>query len=767
MYYGSSTMHSDGDSALESLEAQLVTKEMEWKEFLATRVHQLEHFLKKAQEECSSLSSMADGIKKQTEEYDRMKWNLQFRIQEMEQELSLQRQTLPSSQHTALHSTATPLPSLFITAHQEMTAAFDSELRQQEHKFNLTIDEVRAVVLSHDLKVKLLSNETKVHCQAHLRTIEALKASKKFCQQIQTQLQHKEQEVKDLTAVKDYRIKELKGELKQMETKLKESEDNHIKKYEDVIQALKKCDSQLEAQFQAHTEQLQKTEKHLVKLQKKMKVLAQAQEDQQKAMKQKDETIQRLCTEVETTRTGWDKYITKVSSEMVVKDTEIITLQEKVTKHRTEWDSSREEIEWYKQQLSDGLKREKGLEQMRVQAELEWQNRCEDMKAEHYLANEQLLHDLTKTREQSLTIKVDSMASEEISGLQKQNNILRAVVTQMRKDMEGLSHPLLNPQAQPQVSFPQPVQCQEAPAQTVTGPPPQSTDISTNVSPAGGVCLEKHANTSAPLTKQEIRVTHVLDQGAKSNPPLLHTRLKQAAFCIARLSTEKQQLIEMCNCLRGQINTARLKERDSCTEILEEQHDRLNALEQLQYQLTTQELQYALRQSACTFAEQLLLGTNNQGPATKGAANHWSQVHRTTDTTESSKNKDSAPLSQSQSSPNVGPQPHSGLSRSQLSSEEESTLQSLNNLWEILDHGLSLSVFSEGEGELSREEVAESSGAGVQMIVHGISVPIHSQPPTEIQQKRNPSATPSNPTKTCRSRAPDRISKIRNYNVKD
>lgn len=48
-------------------------------------------------------------------------------------------------------------------------------------------------------------------------------------------------------------------------------------------------------------------------------------------------------------------------------------------------------------------------------------------------------------------------------------------------------------------------------------------------------------------------------QGAKSNPPLLHTRLKQAAFCIARLSTEKQQLIEMCNCLRGQINTARLK----------------------------------------------------------------------------------------------------------------------------------------------------------------------------------------------------------------
>lgn len=48
-------------------------------------------------------------------------------------------------------------------------------------------------------------------------------------------------------------------------------------------------------------------------------------------------------------------------------------------------------------------------------------------------------------------------------------------------------------------------------------------------------------------------------QGAKSNPPLLHTRLKQAAFCIARLSREKQHLIEIGNRLRGQIAIAGVK----------------------------------------------------------------------------------------------------------------------------------------------------------------------------------------------------------------
>lgn len=48
-------------------------------------------------------------------------------------------------------------------------------------------------------------------------------------------------------------------------------------------------------------------------------------------------------------------------------------------------------------------------------------------------------------------------------------------------------------------------------------------------------------------------------QGAKSTLPLLHTRLKQAALCIAHLSREKQQLIEMGNRLRAQITTAGLQ----------------------------------------------------------------------------------------------------------------------------------------------------------------------------------------------------------------
>lgn len=49
---------------------------------------------------------------------------------------------------------------------------------------------------------------------------------------------------------------------------------------------------------------------------------------------------------------------------------------------------------------------------------------------------------------------MDSLASEEIRRLQEQNSALRAVVAQMRKDMEGLGHLLVLPHAEAPVQPP-------------------------------------------------------------------------------------------------------------------------------------------------------------------------------------------------------------------------------------------------------------------------------------------------------------------------
>lgn len=40
------------------------------------------------------------------------------------------------------------------SCHQDMTIDFNNQLREQEHEFNLKMDEMRAVMLSYDLKVR-------------------------------------------------------------------------------------------------------------------------------------------------------------------------------------------------------------------------------------------------------------------------------------------------------------------------------------------------------------------------------------------------------------------------------------------------------------------------------------------------------------------------------------------------------------------------------------------------------------------------------------
>uniref|UniRef100_A0A8C7FFD9 Coiled-coil domain containing 57 n=1 Tax=Oncorhynchus kisutch TaxID=8019 RepID=A0A8C7FFD9_ONCKI len=399
-----------------------------------------------------SLSGQAGDLQKQRAEYDGMKRDLQRRVQEVDGQLALQK--------------------------QEMMTDFDNEMRQREHEFNLRMDEMRAVVLSHELRVKLLSKETEVHSQAQAQAVEALKASEDLCQHTHTQLQHRHWEIKDITAVKDARIKELVDKIKALQTKRKREEEVYNKKHEQLDRGVREREAQLDALKDAHREQLRQAETHSGQLQSKLEAMAththRTQRDHEDTLRERDQQIDRLRMELETTRSGWDTYITQISKETVFKDTELLALQEIESKLRTELDRSRGETERYKQQLFVGVEREKALEQRRIQVELEWQRRCEDNKTEHYLHSEELiqgltqardqasaelrekerelqdmavlLHTVTKERDQALGlpgggVSVGELPSDEIHRLQQQNSSLRAVIAQMRRDMEDLSQP--------------------------------------------------------------------------------------------------------------------------------------------------------------------------------------------------------------------------------------------------------------------------------------------------------------------------------------
>lgn len=79
----------------------------------------------------------------------------------------------------------------------------------------------------------------------------------------------------------------------------------------------------------------------------------------------------------------------------------------------------------YKQQVSSGLQREQALEQKRVQLELDWERRCEEVRSEHYLRSEELIQSLTQARDQVSCCTVRHHKIQKYSEKNIQNNFTK------------------------------------------------------------------------------------------------------------------------------------------------------------------------------------------------------------------------------------------------------------------------------------------------------------------------------------------------------
>ncbi|XP_018926133.1 coiled-coil domain-containing protein 57-like [Cyprinus carpio] len=416
---------------------------------------------------------MESEIQKLREENETLRRDLQRRIRESDGELALQK--------------------------QEMMADFDSEMRKREHEFHLKLDEMNSVVLSHELKEKLLSKELEVHAKAHSQATEALQASEELHQQAQKEIQRRDWEIKNTTAMKDSRIKELEDIRKQMENNYKKEQEAYNRKHSELERRSREKEDALGLMREAHARELQEERGKISELQAQLDRMILEQKRREKshkaALHHREQQIEEIRTQLETTRSGWDTYITQVSKENVAKDTELLSAGEREAKVRAELERCKEDIERYKQQVSSGLQREQALEQKRVQLELDWERRCEEVRSEHYLRSEELIQSLTQARDQitaelrekerelqetvtllkSVTVERDqalrgikptltgiqasavdssSFPSEEIRRLQQQNCTLRTVVAEMRKDMENLSQQM--PIARSQTTNPEP-----------------------------------------------------------------------------------------------------------------------------------------------------------------------------------------------------------------------------------------------------------------------------------------------------------------------
>nr|XP_033816215.1 coiled-coil domain-containing protein 57 isoform X3 [Geotrypetes seraphini] len=612
---------------------QIILNESRMREELQ---YQYQQRLREHKIELEKLHSSKDSdIDHHQEAYKKLKCQLERKIKEVEGELALQR--------------------------QELLLEFDAEMKKQEHEFNLQMNEMNTVVLSHELKVKMLMKELEIMKLGAMTATESLQTAEAKIQELEEKVKCQDWELKDLAILKDARVKEL----------------------EDKIQRL------------------------------------------QLSWTKKEEAFQRkLQEELNTLQSGWDSHIAEISKETASVNLQVQSLEQEKAQLKAELARSQQDIDRYRQQLSQALEKERVLEQEKVQVALDWKKFCEDAERKQYEKSEELIQGLTTAREQALavleekerklqemetvvsaltferhlriqmppkhgvlpergkqTLFYDSQTVIENEKLQEENTGLKAVIAEMRKEMEALC----NDSAAALISAQQQI--------PVPGTLTSGALHMDKVCPASDSKKLEASPIVTQLTHKELQnlLPHrqLFDgcgggdghhQSLGCSIHVLHAKLKEAMRKISRLTQEKQQLTEMGNQLRAELgstgsegpkpsgNPPEPTVHSSALhpkELVQKAQSRLFALEQLQYQLTKQELQYAQRQTPP--------GLKNSGSTTEYKIEeniHENQIPRI------------------QKSPVV-------ISDLEFQQSGSSCLEvSLQDMWQILDMGSSPSVSS-------------------------------------------------------------------------
>nr|XP_008518676.1 PREDICTED: coiled-coil domain-containing protein 57 [Equus przewalskii] len=379
-------------------------------------------------------------IDHQREQYENLKWKLERRLEELDGELALQR--------------------------QELLLEFECETQKREHEFRLRADGMSNLVLMHELKVKLLNKELVALKEAGAKAAESLQSAEMASSELERRLQCRDQELRELAAVRDARIEDLEGKLCSVQLTRKKEEEMFRRKAGTLT-------STREGERQCSQPQMAD------------------------ALKEKDAIIDRLREDTAALKSGWDAQIAQLSKEMIAKDLQAQSLQGEEGTLQAQLARCQQDIGRYKQQLCLAAEREQSLEREKVQLELDWQRRCEGLERDQFQRSEDLIRALTMAKEQvaaklqetertlcdqevvlkALTLERDqavqalrtrgplpgkevqmlpshhegeiskSFPSSEIQRLQEQNTSLRNTIAQMRKEMETLSDQIL-PSAQ-------------------------------------------------------------------------------------------------------------------------------------------------------------------------------------------------------------------------------------------------------------------------------------------------------------------------------
>ncbi|KAM9281781.1 coiled-coil domain-containing protein 57 [Morus bassanus] len=684
----------------------------------------------------------------QHEEYVNLKYHMERKIQELEGELACQK--------------------------QELLAKFDAEMKKRECEFQRQTIEMGNLILSHEVKVKLLTRELEALKETGMQTPESLQTTEIFDLRLE-----KEKQFNDFVAVKDAWHEELAHAAKEkdaMPASVKEAQVKQFNMLKQQIRELQMRHKSLEIELcrreWSHSTCLREKDALIKKYQQQLSLAAEREWILEQSKMQTELNWQQLCENAESNQYQKSEDLTESLS---------------LAREQAEDDLQKTDYRLHEvKSVLSVLPIER--EQQVIQASF-IQGTLPEGKKQIFQYDDK----------SSLSKYIPTL---EIKKLQEQNASLRAAIAQMRKEMESLDEQMMS-------SLPLTENRQLAEQGSLhrnkisTG----TTSGNIKVSSANLDCIVNPDTETGPKPKvleekmvdlgqqlPDVGPGVALQYGVSCTLQGMQNKLKEAARKISILSQEKQQLIEMGNKLRAECGMA-LKEGlwhpDSfkrCTvciasgslfprELVKRTQCQLSALKHLQHRLTTQELWYAKQQHhsrisslfACPNLKEeesaSSCGEETELPSTEvqqdfSIENHGPEQQKA-DT--SSKIVQSQPLRQNPSQ----------AQQVQLSSSRAHNF--CQGIWQTLEMGSSPSILSpqkntdqvEFEVICSTEQSGESQQntkakdklemPAADLRVRGTRLEVH-------QKLKSRNLSCAHPIKT---RVSSNMAKIRNYNIKD
>ncbi|XP_032065236.1 coiled-coil domain-containing protein 57 isoform X4 [Thamnophis elegans] len=700
------------------------------------------------------------------EEYENMKEQLERKLQEVDGELALQR--------------------------QELLVEIDTEIKKREHEFRQKANEMSNLVLSHELKVKLLTKELEALKEAGMKAAESLKVAEAANLELEKQVRCKDWEIKANTAVKDAQIQDLESKLASMQLGWEKEKETFERKHATIDHFAREKEAVIASMKQAHVEQTHRWKNQIQKLQTNKKTLE-------------------------------------------------MKLDEAEYRFRDQLREKETIIEKYKQQLSLEIEKEESLERAKVQGELEWQQRCENAERNQYHKSEALIQNLSTARDQAtaalkekeeklhgLEVLLSTVAVErdqacqqlrllkekqgmvgvsehlppaDIQTLQQQNNILRSVIAEMRKEMETLNYQAASfddikmkmQNADHKQFLQEEIRTLKKTREAIDKQKENATEASRKVlvpslnvtrcnkatqtfhldyfvsgndgtlhhnTVAAVKFLEKneteHSRTGNPLVKWlQVDSVHpkqqLLSMAAGDGPhqhfrkhgKVIQDRLKGAAKKICCLSKEKQQLLEMVNRLRTELGEASKEGFQDCNDSKNPQNETFpSALYPKELVQEAKQHFLALEHLQCHLTKQIGLDSCSRNCTADPSVSKAPVLQQ--------------PQQLGRESPSLPQQ--SWLSSSAPSSLEE--------IWQMLEMGSSPSIISPRNIDQEKCQIIyepkqiEESPRKAQvdpLAVKGTKF--------DVQAKLKPKKSPY--IQSNKLQKSQRITKIRNYNIKD